>query len=50
MTCELISQVTPKGVILSGGPQSVFDFPVNTLNWLKYIIDNKIPVLGKISF
>lgn len=46
MTCDMISQVKPKGVILSGGPQSVFDFPMNSLSWLKHIIDNKIPVLG----
>jgi GMP synthase-like glutamine amidotransferase len=44
ITTEHIQKLNPKGIILSGGPQSVFDFPVQSLGWLKYIIDSKIPV------
>ncbi len=36
----------PKGIILSGGPQSVTDFKNLDNNWMNGILEKKIPILG----
>ena len=41
-------ELKPKAIILSGGPSSIYDdgSPKLKKNFFKYIIENKIPVLG----
>jgi GMP synthase (glutamine-hydrolysing) len=45
---KYISNLNPNGIILSGGPNSVYDkgSPQLTKNFYNYIKENKIPVLG----
>ena len=43
-----VSKLNPNGIILSGGPNSVYDkgTPQLTQDFYAYIKENKIPVLG----
>lgn len=45
---ETIKTIKPKGIILSGGPDSVYEngSPQLTMDFYKYISEEKIPVLG----
>ncbi len=45
---EKIKAINPKGIILSGGPSSVYDSgsPQLPMEFYKYVSDEKIPVLG----
>ncbi|MFX1338541.1 MAG: glutamine-hydrolyzing GMP synthase [Promethearchaeota archaeon] len=48
VSLEDLRSLSPKGIILSGGPGSVYEpnSPNVTKDFFKYTIENKIPVLG----
>ncbi|MHA1916185.1 MAG: glutamine-hydrolyzing GMP synthase [Promethearchaeota archaeon] len=45
---EVIKEIMPKGIILSGGPSSVYEngSPKLTTEFYKYVAKEKVPVLG----
>lgn len=48
VTMEKLNQIKPIGIILSGGPSSVYetDAPHLSDNFIQYVKTNKVPILG----